>query len=143
MEFGQYVRKLRKEKKITLIELAEKTGLSQPYLSKIEMGKRPIPTVNTLHKLRDALDAHPIGFMNAAGVIPHVDSLIEAFGFIEGQPHPLGERAAFMKDVSKDFTDLYMLLDRPDLELYFKTNKISRDDRLLLKLLLEKIFPMR
>lgn len=124
--FGDYIRKMRREQNITLTELAQETGLSQGYLSQIERGDRPIPSIEILTKLKDSLDADAIEFMNKAGFIPHVESLGEAFGF--------------KKVRSKNFTDLYTLLDRTDLDLYYKTNKITRDDRLFLKILLDKIF---
>lgn len=124
--FGDYVRGLRKNKKFTLLDLSHKTGITQAYLSQIETGKRPVPNVEILNKLRTALDANIMEFMNAAGLVPHVETLSAAFGF---DKLPGG-----------DYSDLYTLLDRTDLDLYYKTNKISKDDRLFLKLLLEKIF---
>jgi len=38
--FGQYIRRLRKEKKLTLTQLAAKLELDSANLSKIENGKR-------------------------------------------------------------------------------------------------------
>lgn len=54
MEIGKRVRELRKAKKITLIELAELTGVAQATLSRIETGVM-IGTVDSHQKIAKAL----------------------------------------------------------------------------------------
>ncbi|GAC42262.1 helix-turn-helix domain-containing protein [Paenibacillus popilliae] len=54
-EFGAFLRKTRKEKGMTLVELAKKVGLSHSYLSQIENGKRNLPPMTTQIKLARAL----------------------------------------------------------------------------------------
>lgn len=44
MEFGKEIRKLRKVKKIRMDYLAQRLGISQGYLSKIERGIVPCKT---------------------------------------------------------------------------------------------------
>ena len=51
VEFGLYIKELRKEKKLTLVELSRLSSVSQPHLSHIENGKRGIPSPETLRKL--------------------------------------------------------------------------------------------
>ncbi|MEM4546838.1 MAG: helix-turn-helix transcriptional regulator [Nitrososphaerota archaeon] len=46
------LRKLRKKKEITQKELAERLGVSQPYISMLERGKR-FPTLRIAMKLAD------------------------------------------------------------------------------------------
>ena len=123
-QFGQYLRKIRKEQKITLTELALETGLSQSYLSQIENGTRPIPSIEILTKLKDTLDADPVEFMNMAGFIP---SIVEAFG---------GPK----KVQSKKQINIYEQLDRMDLDLYCNSHKLDREERKLLKMLYDKMF---
>lgn len=49
------VRKLRKEMKMTQQELANKAGVTQKYISLIELNDR-IPSVKVLSKIANALD---------------------------------------------------------------------------------------
>lgn len=41
-QFGKMLRRERKERKLTLGDLAKKLGLSVPYLSQIETGTKPV-----------------------------------------------------------------------------------------------------
>lgn len=54
MSFGAVVRKLRTEQKLTLEGLAERTGLTPPYLSTIETDKRD-PSISTLRAIAQGL----------------------------------------------------------------------------------------
>lgn len=65
--FGKHVRDLRKASGLTLVELAKKTGLSQPYLSQIENGKRGIPDPEIIKKIADCLTADYFDLMGSAG----------------------------------------------------------------------------
>lgn len=55
-EFGTFIKQIRKEKRITLVELARKSGLSHSYLSQLENGKRNLPPISTQIKICRALD---------------------------------------------------------------------------------------
>ena len=55
---GKRLAELRKRKGITQEKLAEKTDLSNNYISNIE-NNRSIPSIETLTKLCDALDITP------------------------------------------------------------------------------------
>lgn len=55
---GKRFAEIRKEKGITQEKLAEKTDLSNNYISNIE-NSRSIPSIETLTKLCDALDITP------------------------------------------------------------------------------------
>jgi transcriptional regulator with XRE-family HTH domain len=50
INFGANIRAFRKKKKMSLIELSEKTGIAASNLSSIELGKS-FPTLNTLMKI--------------------------------------------------------------------------------------------
>lgn len=54
MKFGEYIRTIRMEKKISLRNLASRVGISPPYLSDIEKGNRYPPT-KLLSRLSDTL----------------------------------------------------------------------------------------
>ncbi len=52
---GRNAARLRKERGLTQEQLAERSGLSQQYLSGLEQGRRN-PTIVTLHELATALE---------------------------------------------------------------------------------------
>lgn len=52
---GDNCARLRKERSWTQEELAERSGLSQQYLSDLERGKRN-PTIVTIYEISQALD---------------------------------------------------------------------------------------
>lgn len=53
--FGKRLRKLREERSLSIARLAQKSGITQGYLSQIEAGKRPTPGLQTLIALATAL----------------------------------------------------------------------------------------
>ena len=53
-EIGQFIRDLRSNARISLRELADRAGVSNPYLSQIERGLRR-PSAEVLAQLADAL----------------------------------------------------------------------------------------
>lgn len=53
---GERLRQLRKAKKLTLNDLAEEAGVSQPFLSGLENGDKQ-PRLQTLESIAIALDA--------------------------------------------------------------------------------------
>lgn len=55
---GETVRRLREAKRLTLAQLAEKTGLSESYVWRIEKGQRT-PSRKTERKLAKELDSDP------------------------------------------------------------------------------------
>ena len=58
---GHTLKSLRKERKLTLKDLAEKTGVSISFLSQVERGKSSV-TLESLKKIADALDVNPSVF---------------------------------------------------------------------------------
>lgn len=58
IELGEYIRKVRKEKKLSLRKAAELTGVSHPYLSQLETGSNKKPSIEILEKLALGLDIH-------------------------------------------------------------------------------------
>ncbi|CAM3933235.1 helix-turn-helix domain-containing protein [Mesobacillus zeae] len=73
-EFGLKLKEIRKEKKITLLDLKARTGYSDSYLSQIENGYKDLPKPALLRKLAIGLDVSPIYLMNLAG---YSDSYID------------------------------------------------------------------
>jgi len=66
---GSQIRDLRKAKRLTLIELAEKTGRSTGNISEIERGKTAV-TVPVLEEIADALDVELNWFFQGQALAP-------------------------------------------------------------------------
>lgn len=62
MEFEK-IRTIRKSQKITLAQLAERTGLSTSYLSQVERGKVDC-SISSLRKIASELGVHPVNFFD-------------------------------------------------------------------------------
>jgi len=70
MKFGQKIRNLRKNKGLTLRELAKRVGINFTYLSKIETGKSGYtPSVKTISNLAKSLEADQVELMLLANKI--------------------------------------------------------------------------
>jgi len=69
MEFGKYLRRLRLDKELTLVEVYKASGISISYLSEIEQGKRTSPHPNLLKKLAEVYGVTAQELMEAAGYI--------------------------------------------------------------------------
>ena len=66
--FGMYLQNLRKDKGLTLIELSEKIGYSDAYISQVEKGRRKNrPTIEMLKALSEALDTPFSELLRKAG----------------------------------------------------------------------------
>ena len=61
MKIGELVREYRLSKKLTQQELAEKSGLSLPFINLIENNRRNL-SVDTLLKILSAMDIDPSDF---------------------------------------------------------------------------------
>jgi transcriptional regulator with XRE-family HTH domain len=71
MRFGERIRELRKEKGMTLREVAERAGIDFTYLSKIETGGIPYtPAVKTIRQLAEALKVDSIDLLTLADKLP-------------------------------------------------------------------------
>jgi len=70
MEFGQRLRELRKQKKISQRDLATQVAVDFTYLSKIEGGRLAPPSEDVIRRLAQALDADENELINLAGKIP-------------------------------------------------------------------------
>jgi transcriptional regulator with XRE-family HTH domain len=68
--FGQMLRTLRKEKRITQRQLAERVGIDFTYISKIESGTMDPPAEDKIIRMAEILGKDPDQFMIAAKKIP-------------------------------------------------------------------------
>ena len=58
MRFGEKLRRVRTQKKVSQEVLAEKSGLTRSYIGRIDRGKINV-SLATLYKLADALEVTP------------------------------------------------------------------------------------
>jgi len=61
--FGKSLKSRRLSANLSQEQLGLKSGLSRPYISELEMGKKD-PSLFTIFKLADALKAKPSFFIN-------------------------------------------------------------------------------
>jgi transcriptional regulator with XRE-family HTH domain len=61
---GAVVRRLRRRRDLTQEALARRAGITQGHLSRLETGRRPQPTADTIKRLARALD---VGFEELLG----------------------------------------------------------------------------
>lgn len=72
IQFGSYIKELRKKKGLTLASLSALSGVSHPYLSQIENGKlKNFPSPEILIKISEPLDVRYEKLLKAAG---HLDN---------------------------------------------------------------------
>lgn len=162
-EFGRKLKEIRKEKKITLLDLKAKTGYSDSYLSQIENGYKDLPKPALLRKLAIGLDVSPIYLMNLAG---YSDSYIDVENDVvktEGNnPKYLNEMRPInvtlpcteeiktesgehtIKELSDDelrrrLFDLHDLLNM-EVDLYYKNASLTGEKRKKVRTILELIF---
>jgi len=71
MTFGERLREIRREKGLTLREVAQRAGIDFTYLSKIENGRVPYtPAAETIRQLADALKVDSIELLTLADKLP-------------------------------------------------------------------------
>jgi len=72
--FGEYLKLLREEQRMSLRDVERRTGVSNAYLGQIELGKRPPPHPNILKKLAPLYSVSVYELMVAAGYLDEAQS---------------------------------------------------------------------
>jgi transcriptional regulator with XRE-family HTH domain len=67
LALGALVRKLRRERRLTLRQLADLVPMSSSNLSRIELGAQGPPADEIIERIGVALDANPADLLRAAG----------------------------------------------------------------------------
>ncbi len=62
IQFGKRVRELRKERGWRQLDLAEQAGISENYVSDLELGRKEV-CLRTIEALSKALDTHIVELM--------------------------------------------------------------------------------
>ncbi len=78
--FGEYIRKLRMDQKLSLRDVAASTGISVSYLTQIEHGRRGVPGVPILKRMAPLYK------------VP-LRELLRSAGYLEEQPPGLSDEA--------------------------------------------------
>lgn len=83
MDLGEYIKVLRKEKKLSQRELSKKSGISNAEISRIETKERLKPSPDVLRALSSALDIKYEILMDKAGYTNNLLSYIIENKFME------------------------------------------------------------
>jgi transcriptional regulator with XRE-family HTH domain len=96
VEFGKYIRSLRKKKDLTLVELSKLSGVSHPYLSQIENGKtKTVASPEILNKVAGPLGTKYEDLMEKAGYLK---------SFIKALKNDENEETRLIDQLSKIFS---------------------------------------
>lgn len=76
-EFGEYLKSLRREKKLTIRQLDLYSGVSNSYISQMERGARGIPSPDILKKLAKPLGVSYEELMSKSGYFDSEDGKFE------------------------------------------------------------------
>jgi transcriptional regulator with XRE-family HTH domain len=65
-QFGEYLRKLRKQRNLSLREVEKKAGISNAYLSQIERGERGAPSIEIMNRLAETYGVPVVDLIRVA-----------------------------------------------------------------------------
>lgn len=77
VSFGQFLKSIRKSKNLSIVKLAEMSGVSNPYISQIENNKFT-PSMDVLSKLAKSLNLDMIELAQKAGYLNEEDFTLTA-----------------------------------------------------------------
>lgn len=83
MNFGEYLKQIRKEKGLSQRALSEKCGISNAEISRIETGERQKPSPDVLKALAPVLEITYEELMNKAGYLNERSSFIQDYRYSE------------------------------------------------------------
>jgi repressor LexA len=106
MTFGEYLRSKRKEKKMTIRQLAVYSGISNAYISQIENGERGIPSPEVLKKLAGPLGVPYEELMEKAGYIQIVKPSDELREYIRAMNADEGNKIP-QESIAKELVSNY------------------------------------
>lgn len=122
-QFGNYLKKIRKEKGLTLVQLSKLSGVSNPYISQLENGHFK-PSLEVIQKLSKGLGLDESVLFYAAGYVFDVN-------FDQDKEHSIvSELSQEQRDDenNNNNNDLFSLL-LSDVDLYFKNKLLSENDK--------------
>ncbi|MCM3032931.1 MULTISPECIES: helix-turn-helix domain-containing protein [Bacilli] len=123
-DFGTYLKSKRKNNKLSLLELSNRTEVSKSYISMLENGKTPFPSVKILKKLAPQLGIHSDEMRTLLSYIRDSDI------FPEDEPSNADKQQSklILLDVEGlDETEIEKIKEQ--IELYKLRNKINKDKK--------------
>ena len=138
---GVCIRSLRKSKKITLVQMAEKTGLSQPYLSQIENNKKGTPSPELLRTISEALEVDYFELMVQAGYLSTEEAnnrkkiVEESLNNKREIQRFLDENEKKMEETQQE--DVSFVLDNAK---HYKGHTMTDNDKALIRTFLDALF---
>ncbi|WP_456272647.1 helix-turn-helix domain-containing protein [Bacillus sp. AK031] len=131
-EFGENLRRLRKEKGFTIRKLSELSGIANSYISQVETGKRGIPKIDTLEKIANGLSITSLELLQLAGYIS-----VEKVGYKEEIEEFIKNKAEIRSLNETIVPDLDHLLSSNNQEVFFKSRLLSRKEKTTIKKLIK------
>jgi transcriptional regulator with XRE-family HTH domain len=104
---GELIRKQRQQAELTLRDLAERTNVSNPYLSQIERGLHE-PSVRVLKAIATALNLSAESLLIQAGVLDGHEGSGEPVtveGAVQADPRLSDDQRAALMSVYRSFVD--------------------------------------
>ena len=104
---GQLIRKQRQQAELTLRELAERTNVSNPYLSQIERGLHE-PSVRVIKAIAGALNLSAESLLVQAGVLDPADASpkrVTVEDAVREDPKLSADQRAALMSVYRSFVD--------------------------------------
>ena len=122
MELGARLREVRRGQKLTLLQVAEQTGLSVSYLSDLERG-RTKPSMETLERLSSCFGLSGVDLLagvdgwstpSAGGLAPGIAELLVAGRIDEAAARDLNrvELRGLRPRTAEEWHELYLYLRR-------------------------------
>ncbi|MFC0469673.1 helix-turn-helix domain-containing protein [Halalkalibacter kiskunsagensis] len=126
-KFGEKLRKLRKEKGLSIRKLSELSGVAHSYLSQVETGKRGTPKVETLEKIATGLNVPSFNLLVQAGYIDPIDMIME---------NEREDREWSLSEQEQTPIELNFLLDSNH-PLFFQDRILTKEEKAKIKSVIE------
>lgn len=136
-EIGTYIANLRTEKKWSQRELAERSGISNTEISRLEAGKRTSPTPATLRALADALQTEYRDLMKLAGYIEEVHDKDKFFELV------FKDSNDNVVDVRRGVKEMFRRDEEWANVAYRVSKELTDEDREILKGMAEKFLELK
>ena len=136
-DIGTYISELRTEKKWSQRELAERSGISNTEISRLESGKRAKPTPATLRALADALQAEYRDLMKLAGYMEEVHDKDKFYELV------FKDSDGNVVDVRRGVKEMFRRDEEWANVAYRVSRELEDEDREILKGMAEKFLELK
>ncbi|PPA70508.1 XRE family transcriptional regulator [Jeotgalibacillus proteolyticus] len=137
---------MRKEKKLSMRKLADRSGVSHAYISQLESGKRDAPKPELIRKLSNGLGVDYHELMLWAGYITEPDQNKEGNQKIVSVTFELNldgieeENSISKEELKRRFFDLHYILNNQQFtDIYYKDRLLTNEEKVKIETMLEVI----